>query len=97
MKPRKIALALLPAASGRVRFVRVVVTAIFHGLDCAECRELTDRGDVRHVLPFGRIVSADHKTLLPTLRAKRAALALTLSRAGQGSPAVLQKMATAAA
>lgn len=97
MKPRKIALALLPAAAGRVRFVRVVVTAIFHGLDCAECRELTERGDVRHVLPFARLVSADHPKLLPTLRAKRAALALTLSRAGQGSPAALQPVANAAA
>jgi hypothetical protein len=71
MKPRKIAIALLPDAAGKIRFCRVLVTDLFF---CgANVLEFTKRGTVQHVIPFDRLVSQKpFPKMLADLRRKRA-------------------------
>ena len=73
MKPRKIALAILPGPAGTLRTLRVVVTDRC-GTFGAVVQELTPRGMVQHVIPWRRLVATG--AWQNTLRALRAKIAL---------------------
>lgn len=85
MKPRKIAIAILPDAAGRLRFARVLVTGTFFA--GAHCLEFTRRGQVTHVLPFSRLVAQRARgEMLRQLRTKRAAIRETISAPARKCP-----------